>query len=74
MNTKPRFINSTTATRKNLKPVAPLVISELDRQARADTYLEMAHWVKALPTTKRTWVTPLLGRKSEQTSQRRTWD
>ena len=52
MNTKPRFINSTTATRENLKPVAPLVISELDRQARADTYLEMVHWVKALPTTK----------------------
>ena len=52
MNTKPPFSNSTTATRKNLNPVAPLGISELDRQARADTYLEMVHWVKALPTTK----------------------
>jgi len=47
MNTKPTFSVHTTATRKNLKPVVPLAISDLDRQARADTYLTMAGWVKA---------------------------
>ena len=52
MNTKPRSSSSTTATRKNLKPVAPLVISDLDRQARADTYLTMVTWIKAMPATK----------------------
>jgi hypothetical protein len=52
MNTKPPFNSVTTATRKNSKPVAPLIISDLDRQARAETYLEMATWVSALPATK----------------------
>ena len=52
MNTKPRSNVRTTATRKNLKPVAPLVISDLDRQARADTYLTMVTWIKAMPATK----------------------
>lgn len=52
MNTKPTFSTSTTATRENLKPVAPLGISDLDRQARADTYLTMAGWVRAMPSTK----------------------
>jgi hypothetical protein len=52
MNTKPTFSTSTTATRKNLKPVAPLGISDLDREARAETYLLMAGWVKAMPNTK----------------------
>ena len=52
MNTKPRPSTSTTATRENLKPVAPLGISELDRQARADTYLIMVGWIKAMPATK----------------------
>ncbi len=52
MNTKPRSNVRTTATRENLKPVAPLVISDLDRQARADTYLLMAGWVKSMPATK----------------------
>jgi hypothetical protein len=52
MNTKPTFSVHTTATRKNLKPVVPLAISDLDRQARADTYLTMAGWVKAMPPTK----------------------
>ena len=52
MNTKPGSNDSTTATRKNLKPVAPLVISDLDRQARADTYLTMVTWIKAMPSTR----------------------
>ena len=52
MNTKPRSSSSTTATRENLKPVAPLAISDLDRQARADTYLTMVTWIKAMPATK----------------------
>lgn len=52
MNTKPPFNSVTTATRKKLKPVAPLVISDLDRQARAETYLLMAGWVNAMPDTK----------------------
>jgi hypothetical protein len=52
MNTKPTFSTSTTATRKNLKPVALQGISDLDRQARADTYRLMAGWVKAMPNTK----------------------
>lgn len=52
MNTKPLLSASTTATRKNLKPVALLGISEIDRQARADTYLIMVGWVKAMPATK----------------------
>ena len=52
MNTKPTFSTSTTATRKNLKPVALQGISDLDRQARADTYCLMAGWVKAMPNTK----------------------
>lgn len=52
MNTKPRSSTSTTATRKNSKPVVPQVISDFDRQARADTYLEMVHWVKSMPATK----------------------
>jgi len=52
MNTKPTFSVHTTATRKNSKPVALLGITDQDRQARAETYLEMAHWVSALPATK----------------------
>jgi hypothetical protein len=52
LNTKPRSNARTTATRKNLKPVTPLGITELDRQARADTYLTMVGWVKAMPATK----------------------
>ena len=52
MNTKPTFSVHTTATRKNLKPVVPLAISDLDRQARAETYLTMAGWVEAMPNSK----------------------
>ena len=52
MNTKPRSNARTTATRKKSKPVAPLGISEIDRQARADTYLIMVGWVKSMPATK----------------------
>ena len=49
MNTKPPFNSVTTATRKNSKPVALLGITDLDRQARAETYLTMVGWVKAMP-------------------------
>jgi hypothetical protein len=52
LNTKPRSSSSTTATRENLKPVTPLGITDLDRQARADTYLTMVTWIKAMPATK----------------------
>jgi hypothetical protein len=52
MNTKPRSSSSTTATRKNSQPVALQGISDLDRQARADTYLTMVTWIKAMPATK----------------------
>lgn len=52
MNTKPRSNVRTTATRKNSNAVAPLAISDLDRQARADTYLTMVGWVKSMPATK----------------------
>ena len=52
MNTKPPFNSVTTATRKNSKPVALLGITDLDRQARAETYLTMVGWVKAMPATK----------------------
>jgi len=52
MNTKPTFSVHTTATRKNSKPVALLGITDLDRQARAETYLLMAGWVNAMPDTK----------------------
>jgi len=52
LNTKPPFNSVTTATRKKSKSVALLGITDQDRQARAETYLEMAHWVSALPDTK----------------------
>ena len=52
MNTKPPFNSVTTATRKKSKPFTLLGITDLDRQARAETYVLMAGWVSALPDTK----------------------
>jgi hypothetical protein len=42
----------TTATPKSIKSYFYPDFAEVDRQARADTYLQIAQWVKACPPTR----------------------
>ena len=51
MNTKPEYHLATTATRQKDFALSNPDFSEIDRQARGFTYLEMSKWVKAMPET-----------------------
>lgn len=52
MKSKPRLNLSSTATPKNKTPFPYANFEAIERQARADTYLDIAQWVKALPPTR----------------------
>ena len=51
MNTKPELCTTTTATRQKDFALSNPDFSEIDRQARGFTYLEMSKWVRAMPET-----------------------
>lgn len=52
MNHKPNSNDGTTPPRKNILPIPYADFAEVDRTARAETYLFMAHWVTNLSNTK----------------------